>query len=112
MTAASGDALVYGYVDAAAATTDRDPGQPERSAEAFRSWLSWTDRRWLVVLDGVPDTADLHGLWPPARPNGRVLVTARASPSTAIPPRSTGGGSSPRPRPPARAPARWWCGAA
>ncbi|GGN96729.1 hypothetical protein GCM10011579_098490 [Streptomyces albiflavescens] len=81
VTAGSGDALVCGYADAAAATTDHDPGQPERSAEAFRSWLSWTDRRWLVVLDGVPDTAHLHGLWPPARPNGRVLVTARRATS-------------------------------
>lgn len=77
VTAGSGDALVCGYADAAEATTDHDPGQPERSAEAFRSWLSWTDRRWLVVLDGVPDTAHLHGLWPPTRPNCRVLVTAR-----------------------------------
>ncbi|MFF3585303.1 NB-ARC domain-containing protein [Streptomyces mirabilis] len=81
VTAGSEDALVCGYADAAAATTDHDPGQPERSAEAFRSWLSWTDRRWLVVLDGVPDTAHLHGLWPPARPNGRVLVTARLATS-------------------------------
>lgn len=78
VNASSADALVCGYADAAAATTDHDPGQPERSAEAFRSWLSWTDRRWLVVLDGVPDTANLHGLWPPTRPNGRVLVTARS----------------------------------
>ncbi|MYV56881.1 MinD/ParA family protein, partial [Streptomyces sp. SID3212] len=89
VNAASGDALVCGYADAAAATTDHDPGQPERSAEAFRSWLSWTDRRWLVVLDGVPDTANLHGLWPPARPNGRVLVTARRA--TSLP---DGGGCS------------------
>lgn len=81
VNAASVDMLICGYADAAAATTEHDPDQPERSAEAFRSWLSWTDRRWLVVLDGVPDTTDLHGMWPPARPNGRVLVTARRATS-------------------------------
>ncbi|MGC5394990.1 NB-ARC domain-containing protein [Streptomyces sp. DT20] len=81
VNAASVDTLICGYADASAATTEHDPDQPEHSAEAFRSWLSWTDRRWLVVLDGVPDTVDLHGLWPPARPNGRVLVTARRATS-------------------------------
>ncbi|MFG3547024.1 hypothetical protein [Streptomyces sp. NPDC047725] len=81
VTATSGDALVCGYADAAAVTTDHDPGRPEHSAEAFRSWLSWTDRRWLVVLDGVPDTAGLDGMWPPSRPHGRVLVTARRATS-------------------------------
>ncbi|MFL0026894.1 NB-ARC domain-containing protein [Streptomyces sp. NBUL23] len=81
VNATSADMIVCGYADAAAVTTEHDRTQPERSAEAFRSWLSWTDLRWLVVLDGVSDTADLHGLWPTARPNGQVLVTARRATS-------------------------------
>ncbi|MER6979314.1 tetratricopeptide repeat protein [Streptomyces carpinensis] len=30
-----------------------------------------------MVLDDVADPADLHGLWPPAGPHGRTLVTTR-----------------------------------
>ncbi|MET9867853.1 hypothetical protein ABZZ16_16970, partial [Streptomyces sp. NPDC006386] len=75
MTATSEDAVVCGYAEAAEAVTGHGSAQPEHAAEAFRSWLSWTDRRWLVVLDGLPGTAELHHLWPPERPNGRVLVT-------------------------------------
>lgn len=33
--------------------------------------------RWLIVLDDVTDPADLNGLWPPASPHGRILVTTR-----------------------------------
>ncbi|MEV5090336.1 tetratricopeptide repeat protein [Streptomyces griseoincarnatus] len=49
------------------------------AAEAFRSWLSSTDRRWLVVLDDVRDLAAAEVWWPegtdPSR--GRVIVTTR-----------------------------------
>ncbi|MEU6192771.1 tetratricopeptide repeat protein [Streptomyces sp. NPDC047061] len=55
--------------------------EPERAAQAFLASLepgprerSW---RWLVVLDDVADPADLNGLWPPASPHGRTLVTTR-----------------------------------
>ncbi|MFD8725038.1 tetratricopeptide repeat protein [Streptomyces sp. NPDC059629] len=55
--------------------------EPERAARAFLACLepgprvrSW---RWLVVLDDVADPADLNGLWPPASPHGRTLVTTR-----------------------------------
>ncbi|MGW7605239.1 tetratricopeptide repeat protein [Streptomyces antimycoticus] len=33
--------------------------------------------RWLIVLDDVADPDDLRGLWPPASPYGRTLVTTR-----------------------------------
>ncbi|MEV7395296.1 FxSxx-COOH system tetratricopeptide repeat protein [Streptomyces sp. NPDC091215] len=55
--------------------------EPEQAAKAFLACLepgprerSW---RWLVVLDDVADPADLNGLWPPASPHGRTLVTTR-----------------------------------
>ncbi|MDF4253668.1 MinD/ParA family protein [Streptomyces sp. WMMB303] len=87
VTATSEDAVVWGYAEAAAVVTEHSTEQPERAAQAFRSWLSWTDRRWLVVLDGLPDFAGLQDLWPPKRPNGRVLVTTR---HPAPPPNGTG----------------------
>ncbi|MEV7395294.1 tetratricopeptide repeat protein [Streptomyces sp. NPDC091215] len=55
--------------------------EPEGAARAFLACLEpgpqerpW---RWLVVLDDVADPADLNGLWPPASPHGRTLVTTR-----------------------------------
>ncbi|MFD8811159.1 hypothetical protein ACFV23_06650 [Streptomyces sp. NPDC059627] len=48
-----------------------------------RFWPVWSPGpqerrwRWLVVLDDVADPADLNGLWPPASPHGRTLVTTR-----------------------------------
>ncbi|MEV7393376.1 FxSxx-COOH system tetratricopeptide repeat protein, partial [Streptomyces sp. NPDC091215] len=55
--------------------------EPDQATQAFLSWLepgpggrSW---RWLVVLDDVADPGDLNGLWPPASPHGRTLVTTR-----------------------------------
>ncbi|MEV8543199.1 tetratricopeptide repeat protein [Streptomyces sp. NPDC051572] len=55
--------------------------EPEQAAKAFLARLEpgpqdqpW---RWLVVLDDVADPADLNGLWPPASPYGRTLVTTR-----------------------------------
>ncbi|MCS0639756.1 tetratricopeptide repeat protein, partial [Streptomyces sp. LP05-1] len=51
------------------------------AAEAFRNWLSSTDRRWLVVLDDIRDPAVAPEWWPegttPGR--GRVIVTTRHS---------------------------------
>ncbi|MCG6495394.1 FxSxx-COOH system tetratricopeptide repeat protein [Kitasatospora sp. A2-31] len=49
-------------------------------AEADRrlmTWLNTTDRRWLIVLDGLADPADLAGLWPAPSASGLVLVTTR-----------------------------------
>ncbi|MEV7146711.1 tetratricopeptide repeat protein, partial [Streptomyces sp. NPDC093084] len=55
--------------------------EPEEAAQVFLACLEpgpqeqpW---RWLVVLDDVADPADLNGLWPPASPTGRTLVTTR-----------------------------------
>ncbi|MGW7524466.1 tetratricopeptide repeat protein [Streptomyces sp. NPDC054783] len=77
VTAASRNAVVCDFAAAGVAVAGAYPGQPEHAAQAFLAWLRATDRRWLVVLDGLTDPGDLHGLWPPERPGGRMLVTAR-----------------------------------
>lgn len=50
-------------------------GNAELLAIRFISWLSETDRSWLVVLDGLADVRDIDGLLP-AGPTGRTLITA------------------------------------
>ncbi|WP_155370754.1 FxSxx-COOH system tetratricopeptide repeat protein [Catellatospora vulcania] len=54
-----------------------DGEEPERTVARFMSWLARTERRWLIVLDDVTNPADIRDLWPPERPNGRVVVTTR-----------------------------------
>ncbi|MFE6281385.1 tetratricopeptide repeat protein [Streptomyces sp. NPDC057877] len=74
-------AITAGYTQAGVEVLAADPGDPERAARAFLAWLEpkagQRPCRWLVVLDDVTDPADLRGLWPPASPRGRVLVTTR-----------------------------------
>jgi hypothetical protein len=83
VNAASRDAIVAAYADAALALQlpGADRENPEHSAQAFLSWAETvTDRWWLVVLDDVQHPADLNGLWPPAAESaagGQVLVTTR-----------------------------------
>ena len=67
------------YVQASAAATGIEPaGTAESVAARFLSWLSTTIQPWLVVLDDVPETADLDGLWPEG-PMGRLLITGTQS---------------------------------
>ena len=73
---------VTGYAEAAGKVLrEEDPGiaqrSPEAAAAAFLTWLSTTDRRWLIILDDVQDPADLRELWPPHSPTGQVVVTTR-----------------------------------
>ncbi|MFE9112265.1 tetratricopeptide repeat protein [Streptomyces collinus] len=89
VTATSREAVLGAYSEAAVTVTDPDDPQgaglddPERAAVRFLAWAQTTDRRWLIVLDDVSDPAHLNGtdgrsdLWPPARPNGRTVVTTR-----------------------------------
>ncbi|WP_344178952.1 tetratricopeptide repeat protein [Streptomyces albidochromogenes] len=89
VTATSRNAVLSAYAEAAVTVTDPDDPQraglddPERAAVRFLAWAQSTDRRWLIVLDDVSDPAHLNGtdgrsdLWPPARPNGRTVVTTR-----------------------------------
>ncbi|WP_256727118.1 tetratricopeptide repeat protein [Streptomyces acidiscabies] len=79
ITAASAAETVSGYAQAGVELLGVEP---EHAAQAFLARLEpgpqerqpW---RWLVVLDDVGDPADLTGLWPPASPHGRTLVTTR-----------------------------------
>ena len=48
----------------------------DATAQRFLYWLSRTERRWALVLDGVASPADLNGLWPQG-PAGQVVVTSR-----------------------------------
>ncbi|MGW5352459.1 tetratricopeptide repeat protein [Streptomyces sp. NPDC004031] len=77
VSAGSRSAVVASFAEAAAEVCGADPGQPDRAAERFLAWLQSEGRRWLVVLDDVTDPADLTGLWPPAVPYGRTVVTTR-----------------------------------
>jgi tetratricopeptide (TPR) repeat protein len=71
--------VLTGLVHASAAATGIEPtGTAESVAARFISWLAETSQPWLVVLDDLPETADLEGLWPEG-PAGRVVVTSSQS---------------------------------
>ncbi|MFF2566130.1 tetratricopeptide repeat protein, partial [Kitasatospora sp. NPDC058060] len=79
------NATTAGAVTAAYAQAAREvaPGRydgqdAEEAALGFLAWLRGSGRRWLIVLDNVPDPAALTGLWPPEVPAGRTVVTTRS----------------------------------
>src|SRR6516164_6557726 len=75
ISATSRSAVLSGYVEAWAAATGIEPtGTAESVAARFVSWLAETSQPWLVVLDDLPETVDLNGLWPEG-PAGRLLIT-------------------------------------
>jgi tetratricopeptide (TPR) repeat protein len=81
--ASSAASILSGYVAAARAVTGiRMPGTAESVAASFLGWLGQTDRRWLVVLDDVPEASVLRGLWPDG-PAGQVLLTTSSVQATA-----------------------------
>ncbi len=81
ITASTRTAIVTAYAQAGVELCQANPTDPEQAAKSFRAWLTPKAQavtcRWLIVLDDVADPADLHGLWPPAGPHGRTLVTTR-----------------------------------
>ncbi|MFF9457386.1 tetratricopeptide repeat protein, partial [Streptomyces flaveolus] len=81
ISASSRAAITAGYAQAGVEVLAADPNDPEQAARAFLAWLEpktgQKPCRWLVVLDDVADPADMRGWWPPASPQGRVLVTTR-----------------------------------
>lgn len=79
VTAATRQAVIDAYAQAAADILHTDPADPERAAHAFLAWLEPAPGRprWLIVLDDVADPADLRALWPPTHARGRTLVTTR-----------------------------------
>ncbi|MFE7116546.1 NB-ARC domain-containing protein [Streptomyces sp. NPDC057654] len=81
VTASARSPVVSGYAQAGAELCRADQSDPEQAARAFLAWLAPKAGgrvcRWLIVLDDVADPDDLRGLWPPASPHGRTLVTTR-----------------------------------
>jgi tetratricopeptide (TPR) repeat protein len=74
-------AVLSGFVQASVAATGLEPtGTAESVAARFAGWLGGTVRPWLVVLDDLPQTVDLGGLWPDG-PAGRLLVTGARPPA-------------------------------
>jgi len=72
-------AVLSSLVEASVAVTGIQPtGTAESVAMRFLGWLGETRRPWLVVLDDLPETIDLAGLWPTG-PAGRLLVTGARS---------------------------------
>ena len=75
LDAGSRDSLVTGYTRALSdIRIAAPPGKPEAAAARFLSWLGTTSKRWLVVLDGIADAADVQGLWP-SGPAGQTVAT-------------------------------------
>ena len=75
LDAYSRDRIIAGYARALAdLRLAAPPDKPEAAASRFLGWLSDTSKRWLVILDGVIDDADMDGLWPQG-PSGQALVT-------------------------------------
>jgi tetratricopeptide (TPR) repeat protein len=76
-------AVLSGFVQASVAATGLEPtGTADSVAVRFVSWLGETRQPWLVVLDDLPETVDLSGLWPDG-PAGRLLITSQ-QPAPAI----------------------------
>jgi len=73
-------AVIAGFARAAAdldlLTGDEAAGTADSAAQRFLGWLRKTERRWMVVLDGVVSPADVDGLWPQG-PAGQVVATTR-----------------------------------
>jgi tetratricopeptide (TPR) repeat protein len=77
ITAATREAIVAGFAQAASAVGGGDPDADALAAAGrFTAWLARTERRWALVLDDLADLADLDGLWP-AGPNGQIVITTR-----------------------------------
>ncbi|MGW7724997.1 tetratricopeptide repeat protein [Streptomyces canus] len=81
ITATTREAVISAYAQAATEVLGADPADPETGARAFLAWLEpksgTVQRHWLIVLDDLAVPADLRGLWPPANPHGRTVVTTR-----------------------------------
>ena len=77
ITATSRASVLSTFVEASVAATGIEPtGTAESVVMRFISRLGETSQAWLVVLDDLPETTYLEGLWPEG-PAGRLLVTSR-----------------------------------
>jgi tetratricopeptide (TPR) repeat protein len=86
ISATSRAAVLSGFAQALMAATGLPPtGTADSVAVRFVSWLGETRQPWLVVLDDLPESVDLTGLWP-SGPAGRLLITSpRAAPAVGRP---------------------------
>ncbi|MFI1692990.1 SAV_2336 N-terminal domain-related protein, partial [Streptomyces sp. NPDC020794] len=86
VTASTRTAVVTRYAQAGVELCQADPDDLEQAAARFLAFLepkaAARPCRWLIVLDDVADPSDLRGLWPPASPYGRTLVTTRRRDAT------------------------------
>jgi hypothetical protein len=74
--ATSRASVLSGFVQASVAATSIEPtGTAESVAARSINWLGGTSQPWLVVLDDLPETTDLDGLWPEGSA-GRLLATS------------------------------------
>jgi tetratricopeptide (TPR) repeat protein len=86
ISATSRAAVISGFVQASLTATGLEPtGTANSVAVRFARWLGETRLPWFVVLDDVPESVDLTGLWP-AGPAGRLLITSSRPPLAAGPP--------------------------
>ncbi|MGW1902647.1 tetratricopeptide repeat protein [Streptomyces hirsutus] len=69
--------ILQAFGQAGIEVASADPANVDAAPKVFLAWLNTTDQRWLVILDNVQDPTDLGGLWPPDRPSGQVIATAR-----------------------------------
>ena len=77
IAATSRASVLSAFVQASVAATGVEPaGTAESVMTRFVSWLGETSQPWLVVLDDLPETTYVDGLWPTG-PAGRLLVTSR-----------------------------------
>ncbi|WP_051838099.1 FxSxx-COOH system tetratricopeptide repeat protein [Streptomyces sp. NRRL WC-3742] len=75
--ASSRAAILRAYALAAGRLGENAPA--EEAPDRLLAWLNTTDRRWMVVLDGLASAGDLAELRPAPSATGRVLVTTRSS---------------------------------
>jgi len=75
ISATSREAVLSGYLDAAAMLSTAGDDDAEEVALRLTGQLCQSTASWLVVLDGVRRPDDIDGLRP-AGPAGRVLITA------------------------------------
>ena len=77
ITATSRASVLSTFVEASVTATGIEPtGTAESVVTRFISRLGETSQPWLVVLDDLPETTYLEGLWPEGSA-GRLLVTSR-----------------------------------
>ena len=77
ITATSRASVLSTFMEASVTATGIEPsGTAESVVMRFISRLGETSQPWLVVLDDLPETTYLEGLWPEGSA-GRLLVTSR-----------------------------------